>query len=291
MQIEVGDYLEVYKNCKAYHFAQNMMLDNDQKIVMGSIDIAVNTYCTMRCKGCASLISFYESRSNQNVREIIDALERLFENVNIILRVNILGGEPFLYPDLDKLVEYLNGQERVRKVYIMTNGTVVPNNPKLLEALQNSRNEVRISEYVDYVVKQNNIEEFLKSYNIKCTVKHYANGDFVWYDFGGFKKRDRTEEQRRSQMEQCSVEAQYLYNGRLYMCPRIAHGYELGIIPRNDEDHWIELAHASDDEIQAKLCDMIFRKSLFDACCYCDRGTDKVKIIPVAKQMGEEAND
>ena len=285
MENYINEYMEIYKNCKAYKFKPEMVLNNNQRIIMGSLDIAVNTYCTLKCKGCASLISLYDKGSNQQIEVVLDALDKLLNNVNVILRVNILGGEPFLYPDLRKLISYMNKQEKIQKVYVMTNGTVFLEDLDLVKDLKDSKNEVRISEYVSFKKKQGGLKTYLKQNGISCTVKTYSNGKFQWYYYGNFAKRKRTEQEKHEQMKNCSVEAQYLYNGKLYMCPRIAHGCELGLIPRADDDRWITFADDTAEDIQRKLHAMIFRKYLYTACDYCNRGTNDIKQISVAEQF------
>ena len=276
----------MYKNCDAYTFSSEMVCNNDRKLIMGSLDISVTTKCTMRCKGCASLISLYRKGKDQDILTIINSTNKIAKNVNTIIRVNILGGEPVLFQQLDELCEYLNTVENIKRVVIMTNGTIVPKSEHLLNALSNDKFEIRISEYVKNDSLRAKLIQTLSSYNIKYSIKYFSNGHFHWYDFGALDFKNRTLEELRNQYNQCSVQAQYLHNGKLYVCPRAAHGIELKNIP-DDNDCYIDLNDdlVSDIQLKDKINEMIFRRKIYNCCNYCNRGTDMVKEIPVAEQI------
>ena len=281
-----SDYMNVYKNYKAYQLSPDMVCKNNRNIIMGSLDVSVTTKCTMRCKGCASLTSLYQKGCDQNIDLIISSLEKIIDNVNTIIRLNILGGEPFLFKQLDELCEYLNTKETIRRVVIMTNGTIVPKEERLLKALSNKKFEIRISEYVRNNKVREKMIKTLSSANVKYSIKSFANGHFCWYDFGELVHHHRDLLELRKQYESCSVEAQYLHNGKLFVCPRAAHGIELNKIPDVD-DCYIDLNSEQTDNIKLadKINEMIFRKELYDCCNYCNRGTDLIKEIPVAEQL------
>lgn len=282
----VDDYINVYKKCDAYTFSPEMVCNNDRSIIMGSLDISVTTKCTMRCKGCASLTSLYKKGEDQDILTIINSIDKIVKNVNTIIRVNILGGEPFLFQQLDELCEYLNTVENIKRVVIMTNGTIVQKNKRLLNALSNDKYEIRISEYVKNEALRAKLIQTLSSSNIKYSIKYFSNGHFHWFDFGTLDFRNRALDELRNQYNQCSVQAQYLHNGKLYVCPRAAHGIELGSIP-DDNDCCIDLNDelVDDAQLKDKINEMIFRTKIYNCCNYCNRGTDMVKEIPVAEQI------
>lgn len=286
MDYTIEDYLNAYKCYQAYHFTPDMVCANNRKIIMGSLDISVTTRCTMRCKGCASLTPLYNCGSDQDIDTILYSLDRIIRNVNTILRVNILGGEPFLFEHLDTLCEYLNSQDTLPRVVIMTNGTVISKNKRLLKMLSVPKNEVRISAYTVNTAIQHKLTDMLASNGINYSMKQFNNGHFRWFDFGQLKQYGRSSEELDLQYHNCNVEAQYLHNGRLYVCPRAAHGIELGKIPEHKEC-FVDLKAESctDTIICDKINELIFKRIPYLCCDYCCRGTCLVKEIPVAEQM------
>lgn len=278
--------MNAYKCYKAYHFTPDMVCTNDRKIIMGSLDISVTTRCTMHCKGCASLTPLYSSGSDQDIDTILYGLDRIIRSVNTILRVNILGGEPFLFDHLDTLCEYLNSQDTISRVVIMTNGTVIPKSKRLLDILSVPKNEVRISAYTANTDIQHKLTEILASNRVNFSMKQFYNGHFKWFDFGQLLQYGRSSEELEEQYHNCNVEAQYLYNGKLYVCPRAAHGTELGKIPEHKEC-FVDLKDESitDAMIRDKINELIFKRTPYLCCDYCCRGTSLVKEIPVAEQL------
>ena len=61
-------------------------------------------------------------------------------------RFHLLGGEPFLYKSLDKVLEKLCSVPEIEHVNIITNATVLPN-AQILERLKDPKVIVRVSYY------------------------------------------------------------------------------------------------------------------------------------------------
>lgn len=77
------------------------------------LELVLTTKCTMRCESCNNLIQYF-SPSNQytcTLEGIKKSLELLLSKVDSIARVRIIGGEPLLFKDLPKLIDYLNCQK------------------------------------------------------------------------------------------------------------------------------------------------------------------------------------
>ena len=52
----------------------------------------------------------YSHPEDIDIELIIHSLERFFSVVDRIFRVNVIGGEPFLYPHMDQVIEFLNSR-------------------------------------------------------------------------------------------------------------------------------------------------------------------------------------
>ena len=61
--------------------------------------------------------------------------------------IRVLGGEPFLNKDLDKIINKLLKSNKIQRIEVVTNGTIIPNNKELLNILSNSRVNISISKY------------------------------------------------------------------------------------------------------------------------------------------------
>lgn len=277
--------LNHYKDNTSFHMNIADYLTGEENLVVGSIDVCMTTKCDLKCEGCGSLMPMYKHPENVELELIIHSLDRFFSVVDRVFRVNVIGGEPFLYPNMDKVIEYLNNKEQVVKVVVPTNGTVVSNNPNLYEALRNPKNHVRISHYKEYDQKSGKLLKKLEDENISHSVKNFGKDTYLWYDFGGYENRNRTPEELAKQFYECEVEWMSLYRGKLYPCPRAAHSIDLGL--QAAEGNFIEIANddISLEELRRNIEEFVYETKYYPACNRCDRGTGNCPVIPVAKQI------
>lgn len=276
--------LEHYKNCTSFKLTEDMVSD-DFELVVGSIDVSLTTRCNLKCKNCGSLMPLYSHPKDVELEIIIHALDRFFSCVDRVVRVNVIGGEPFLYPHLAEVVNYLNSKDQVIRVVFPTNGTVVPDNDWLYEVLKHPKNHVRISHYEAYDKKAGKMLEKLVQKGIDHSVKQFGVHDYLWYDFGGFEFRNRSQEEVEQQYAKCAVEWYSLYRGRLYPCPRAAHAIDLGLLEA--DGNYVDCIDESIplNELKAQLQHFVYDRKYHPACFHCDRGTGKCPVVPVAEQL------
>ena len=277
--------LEHYKDNTSFHMNIADHLTGEEELVVGSIDVCMTTRCDLRCKGCGSLMPMYEHPKDVEIELILHSLDRFFSVVDRVFRVNVIGGEPFVYPHMDQVIEYLNGKDQVVSVVVPTNGTVMPENPRLYEALRNPKNHVRISHYEAYDKKSGKLLEKLQKENIYHTVKQFGENTYLWYDFGDYEDRGRSDDELAKQYHTCEVEWMSLYRGKLYPCPRAAHSIDLGFQPA--EGNYIEIANdeISLEELKMNLEKFVYETKFYPSCNRCDRGTGTCPVIPVAEQL------
>lgn len=277
--------LDYYKNHKSFHMNIEDYLTGEESLVVGSIDICMTTRCNLRCKGCGSLMPMYQHPKDVELDLILSSLDRFFSVVDRVFRVNVIGGEPFLYPHMDKIIQYLNSRDEVVWVVIPTNGTIVPNNPDLFKALHNPKNHVRISHYETFDKKTGKLLDKLENEGIDHSLKVFGKDTYLWYDFGDYHLRNRSEKEFSDQYKKCDVEWMSLYRGKLYPCPRAAHSIDLGLQP--SEGNYVDIADNSIplEELKNELQHFIYETRFYPACKRCDRGTEACPVISVAEQI------
>lgn len=277
--------LEHYKGNTSFHMNIEDYLTGKEELVVGSIDVCMTTRCNLRCKGCGSLMPMYQHPKDVELDLIICSLDRFFSVVDRVFRVNVIGGEPFLYSQMDQVINYLNGRDEVVKVVVPTNGTVVPDNPGLYEALRNPKNHVRISHYEAFDKKSGKLLAKLKEERIDHSVKVFGKDTYLWYNFGEYECRNRKASELAEQYRKCEVEWMSLYRGKLYPCPRAAHSIDLGLQPA--EGNFVDILDRSIplEKLKANLQRFVYETPYYPACNRCDRGTDKCPVICVAEQI------
>lgn len=88
------------------------------------VDISVTNRCTLNCEGCNMLMSYYCNPQDRKLDEIKRDLDAFFEWVDTVEDMNLLGGEPLLYPELVEVLQYIqnNYRDKIVDIYMFTNG-------------------------------------------------------------------------------------------------------------------------------------------------------------------------
>lgn len=242
------------------------------------LEIPITTKCTLKCKNCSNIIPYYEKPCHMDLEKMLESIDIFLDCIKNIVYIRLLGGEPFLNPDLLKIINKLLESDKIQRVEIVTNGTIVPRSKKLISVLQNKKVIVAISDY--RIVNNEKLVNFLRKNNIKYKI----NTAKYWMDYGNVKYRGKNSEELKKQFRKCNSICKSLINGQIHLCPRSAHGTDLKFIENNSSDYVDLLNKKIDiDEKRANLRALL-KKEYIEACNYCDYGTDKCKKIPVAIQ-------
>lgn len=74
--------------------------------------VSVGQACNYKCRDCGNLAPYSpEGFRRYDVNDIVQSLAIIFRHVHRLDCIQIQGGEPFLYTDLDKLLIYLGSQK------------------------------------------------------------------------------------------------------------------------------------------------------------------------------------
>lgn len=243
------------------------------------LEIPITTKCSLKCKHCSNLIPCYKKGDDYDINIIIDSIKSFLKCIKNIVYIRVLGGEPFLSKNLYRTIKLLLKSKKIQRIEIVTNGTIIPTDKKILEILKNKRIIVCISRYP--IVNYKKLTKVLEENNIKYRVDKMD----YWMNYGNTKKRNKTEKELIKQYAACNHICKSLVNGQLHLCPRSSHGTDLGIIKNNQEDYLDLLdKNISTKEKRRKLNELLKKKYII-ACDYCDYGTRKSHKIKVAEQI------
>lgn len=250
------------------------------KIKIKYLELVVTTKCTLKCKDCANLIPLYKNPYSIEFNVIKESILRLLENIDSIERFRILGGEPFLYDDLDKVINLILKEDKIKKVEIVTNGTIYPQNIELIKTMINEKIKVVISDYGGLSKNKDRLLEMKEKYGVNVELLKID----YWLDYSKIHCRNRSDNDLQEQYTRCNHQCMSLFNGILYECPRCGHGMDLGIIEKK-ENEYINLLDENADYIHEELIKFFFgNRKFISACNYCDIETE-IKRIPVAFQL------
>ena len=252
------------------------------------LEVTVSSRCTLQCIGCANLMQYYGINNNKKAYDIpIDILRSSITNflscVDHLPYIHIIGGEPFLYKDLDKLLEFLFSQHKIKKIGITTNGTIVPNNPLLIGLLQNPNVSLNISYYGEEISrKAYALKEFTNANNIALTI----STNKIWYSFGNMRARNKSISELNKQFNQCAG-CLGLIEYELHYCARSRHGTDLGIVKKRSQD-FVDLRNIeSIPQKRAEIKHYMERTEYIQACDHCDICTDISHSLTPGDQKGQ----
>lgn len=257
---------------------ENVDLD---KLIITHVELVVTECCTLKCKDCANLIQYYKKPCNIDVMEICKSFDRFLDAIDILLELRILGGEPFIVKNLDYIINRYVVNEKVKNITIYTNSTVVPNE-KVMEALNNNKITVHMSDYGAASSKIKVIEEAFKRNAINYIVHKYVD----WFDLGEPKCHNYDLNQLLKMYNVCIMSKCYtFYRDKFYVCPRAAHGEQLGFYTNGPEETVDFTDRNLAENKRGKLYKVINDLKYISACDFCNGSSKETPLVPAARQV------
>ena len=244
------------------------------------VEIPVTQRCNLRCKNCVFMMPYFEKPVDFNIENTLQYIRRMLDCIDAIQILRILGGEPFLYHDLEEVVKEALNSPKVRTVEIVTNGTIVPPE-EMLETLKNPKLKIQISDYGKLSRNRDQIKELCDKHGINCVIR--GSDEKNWFDAGDLHFRGRNNTELKKQFKKCGEICRNLHDGKLYFCPRAAFGTKLGI--PDVESDYVDFTKDTDRKQLRKEVYELNQRRFILACNYCNEGTEEYVPIPVAEQL------
>ena len=250
--------------------------------------ICLTERCSLKCKACAHGCYAVDAGSQDMSLEMAkESADCFFEKVDLVKEFVLIGGEPFLYQKLDKIIAYIGEKYREKMIYfsITTNGTIMPNQ-KILELCRKYHVLIRISNYsaeLKYLEKKyEKLKEELKRHGVSYRM---SDSDSHWMDYG-FETLDRggNEEELIRVFDKCGTNCREIRGNRYYYCVMARSvsdnlGFGLG------EDNYLDFKDVEDKKVLLEFEKGYSEKGYLDMCNHCN-GADAVQHpIPVAEQL------
>ncbi|MCI8666134.1 MAG: 4Fe-4S cluster-binding domain-containing protein [Dorea sp.] len=284
-QKDFYEYLEFMDNV----FPVFSVYANNQ-LYVDLAQISLTERCTLKCKKCAHGCYAVDMKSqDMSIETAKKSADYFFYHVDIIKEFVLIGGEPFLYQNLDRIVEYIgeNYRDKIVLFSITTNGTIIPKQP-LLNLCRKYDVTIRISDYSATLKHLELKYEQLKKEFENHKVSYIMGGkETKWMDYG-FESVDRKgkEKELMQAFEHCKTPCREIRGSRFYYCVMARSvsenlGFGLG------EDDYLELSdkRKEDKKIVLEFQQGFSEKGYLDMCNHCN-GADAVNHpIPCAEQI------
>lgn len=239
---------------------------------MFSVTFIINQRCSLGCKFCTSYMNEYPLKERKDIPldQICDDIDKFFAAMDSVGTVTVMGGEPFMHPDLSKIIKKLLTKENFGLVSIATSGTY-PITDEQLEGLDDKRVNVSFSNY-EHAIKEKqkemmykNIEKIKKagiSYTVGVTIPEWAVPSTL-YDLGD------TEEQMIGKKRNCHQPPRCMQvkNGKLHPCDFGTALYSLGI-GRYEMDY-VDIENATSDKELKEQIRSFISQPYYRTCGHC----------------------
>lgn len=257
------------------------------KVYIPHIEYAITTRCTLKCKDCTNYIPTIENEKQHttDINEFKETLDNLLCGVDKICSFCLLGGEPLMNKDFNKILEYSLTQKKIHEVYVITNGTIDFNEELINICKKNSKKiNICISNYtankkLETKLKTEIIINKLKKENINIIFQE----NFMWHEVNPIKFQNRTKEENIDYyINKCFNPCVSIMNKELSSCPRASVMSLKGIIKQEYPEAILLNKPVTKQQIKD-----FYNNFYYNACNYCSIDSE-TKLIAPAIQIGEQ---
>ena len=205
--------------CYFSEFLSLWFWEKECKLFFYQLDISITAKCNFKCKNCNMLMPYYSNPNHRDYIDVIQDLDVYFNAIDFTHSFNILGGEPFLHPDIYKIVEYIcvNYREKINILGLYTNGSILLN-LNLKKLFQKYNVSIQVSDYSNTVNYSKKLEIFLKDLE-QNNIKYNVIKMIEWVDFGSPKELNSIKNiELIPHFDRCAVTFRGLSNKKLYFC-------------------------------------------------------------------------
>lgn len=267
------------------------------KVFLPLVQISLTERCTLKCKKCAHACNLVPPHTpDLSFEEACQSADSLFSFVDYVQEFVLIGGEPLLYKDLTRIIEYVGVKYRDKMdiFSITTNGTIMPND-ELLCLCQKYHIIFRISNYAGTIPRLEDkyikMIDKLKSNNISFSF--YPKEEIVWMDYGfEYVNRNGTPEHLIDVFDKCHTHCHEIRGNRFYFCV-MARSVSENMKYSVGKNDYLDLGRLETKKDKKLLLEYFMGysdKGYLDMCNYC-HGADAVYYpVPVAEQMNSNTN-
>jgi hypothetical protein len=221
-------------------------------------------------------MQYYQNPQNFALGVIMSWVDALCRNVDEIGEIRIIGGEPFMNKDCDRVVELLAENPQIAKIAIYTNATI-PLKQQQLDRLKHPKVIFMITDYDALSRNHSRVIDALESNGIRYSSRKPED----WTDCAKIGRHYRDDEEQRELFRDCCANKLFtVIAGRFYRCPFVANAIQLKAVPDFPEDH-VDLMKG---DVRAELNRYIFHTEFLQACDWCNgRKISDPHIVPAAQ--------
>lgn len=215
---EVG-FLVITFDERGNAFVQSVRWIKTDKPIIISLQAHVIDTCNLNCKGCGHFANLFKGNTNYDLAKFSYEVETLSEKV-YVKKFYLLGGEPFLNPELPEFIKVTRENFPQAEIRIATNGLLIPKlDAKIFEAIKRYDAIVYVTAYPPTVSLMDDILRQLKKYQVAYDIRKVTE---FWAGYTEKPINDPLVSRKHCASDLCRT----LRDGRIYKCPGPAFYYK-----------------------------------------------------------------
>lgn len=280
--------------CKFDDFIRNWYWQFEHKNCLREVHTVVNTNCTFRCKHCNMFMPYYKKVIQYDLEKIKSDLSRFFSRIDYVFTFSFLGGEPFLNPQLNTMIEYLFSyyKTKVGQIEVITNGSLIPEE-NVLKALKDYNVTVRISNYTGQIPYNDKLNQLCRTLDARG-ICYSVEESLQWTDFC-FPRQNMEIKitDAKNHMLCCAPEFHGLNDGKFFYCHVAWSAEKAGLIKLKEGDY---ISLDTIDPASKEACRAIVEHgngivengyvSLCEKCMGC--GSDNKNFVMAGEQISRK---
>jgi organic radical activating enzyme len=248
------------------------------------LEIITISKCNLKCRDCIGDIPEIKADEHYSFsfEEYKEYLDNLLKNIKILEMIRVMGGEPMLNKDIDKIMEYTLEQTNVKQVYLVTNATIMLSD-KIVAILSKYPKKaiVYISNYSANkdLIPRLKIKEIIETCRQNNITVNYPK-DHLWNPRTPVKYHERSTKENKKYYRTCAAYCVGMHKlpeggAALFPCIRAGTLALRKIGNQTAGKDYIRLT----SNLQKKDIINLHSNEDFDACKYCSFLEDKKKQV------------
>lgn len=192
---------------------------NQLKPQLYYLELHAADHCNLNCKGCTHFSNIVKKPKFPDLKELSKDLERMSQLFQNIEYIRILGGEPLLNPQLDKMLDIVRRCFPYAKILVVTNGLLVRKmKSDLITSIRRNKVQVTVSIYPPLEGELEAMEEFLRENDICYQFGERQKGYEVCKVFEKFLNLNGNSEPEKSFIKCKRRRCTFLHEGKISAC-------------------------------------------------------------------------
>lgn len=207
--------------CDSRYLVGSYFAIEQNKVYMYRVDISITQYCNLRCEKCNMLSPYFRRPEHQKIKQLKDDVDCYFRWVDNVQLFNILGGEPFLHPQVEEFTQYVCDKyiDKIEQIVFFTNG-LVKLSESMLALIKKYNIEIQVSDYrrgIPTVAEK--VDRFIQELE-QMSISYRRNIDNEWIDFGfpSYINEKMNKDEMTVFFDRCYSPFRGLCDGKLYYC-------------------------------------------------------------------------